>query len=100
MTTSATGTVRDWLVAAGWEGELLEEAWRVALCESGHTADARGDSGGSLGLFQLNPLWFFYAGVPLEQWADPIVNARVALVTYWYDVGRGYAPWTQWTCKP
>ena len=33
-------------------------------------------------------------------WADPVVNARVALMVYRYDLERGHSAWTQWVCKP
>lgn len=85
----------------GWPEGIISEALAVSWCESKWSPYASGDSGRSRGLFQLNvATWFSYAGADPELWADPLTNARVAWLTYQYDLGRGYAPWTQWTCKP
>lgn len=93
--------LREVLRLAGWPEELWEAAGRVVGCESNLRPGAVGDSGRSVGLFQLNlETWFRYAGEDPEQWADPIVNARTAYATYIYDLGRGQPAWTQWTCKP
>lgn len=84
------------LTAAGWPAELHDAAMRVARCESSWSPGAIGDHGASLGLFQVNlKTWFPYAGEDPEQWADPIVNARVALAAYRYSDG-----WRQWSCRP
>jgi hypothetical protein len=89
------------LEAAGWPTELIPQALAVAWCESKWSPYARGDSGRSVGLFQLNlQTWFTYAGEDPTEWADPLVNARTALTTYRYDIARGYPPWKQWSCKP
>lgn len=89
------------LISAGWSESLIPEALRVIECESRGNSTAIGDSGRSVGLFQLNKeTWFRYAGTDPDMWHDPYVNAVTALATYNYDIGRGYAPWTQWTCKP
>lgn len=87
------------LTEAGWPEELLAEALTVAYCESKWSPYAVGDGGHSLGLFQLNGMWFGYAGEDRSQWADPVVNARTAWATYQYDIGRGYVPWKQWSCR-
>jgi hypothetical protein len=87
------------LTVAGWPEELLAEALTVAYCESRYRPGAVGDGGNSLGLFQLNGMWFGYAGEDRSQWADPVVNARTAWATYQYDIGRGYVPWKQWSCR-
>lgn len=93
--------VRAVLVVAGWPVELLAEALTVAWCESKWSPNAVGDGGHSLGAFQLNKdTWFTYAGEDPAQWADPLVNARVAWAAYNYDISRGYVPWKQWSCKP
>ena len=87
------------LKVAGWPDALIPQALAVAWCESKWSPYALGDSGRSAGWFQLNiATWFQYAGEDAEHWADPVTNARVALATYRYDIGRGYRPWTQWSC--
>lgn len=94
------GEMRAVLTEAGWPVELHDQALAVSWCES-KWSSAVGDGGNSLGIFQLNKdTWFTYAGEDPEMWADPLVNARVAWATYQYDIGRGYMPWKQWSCKP
>lgn len=89
------------LAEAGWPAELIPQALAVSWCESKWSPGAIGDSGRSVGLFQVNAAtWFPYAGEDASQWADPLVNARVAWRTYQYDIGRGYESWRQWSCKP
>lgn len=93
--------VRAVLTEAGWPAELHDAALAVAWCESRWSPYAVGDGGNSLGLFQLNvATWFRYAGEDPALWAEPLVNARTAWATYNYDLGRGYEPWKQWSCKP
>ena len=92
--------MRALLSATGWPEELHGEALAVSYCESKFSPEAKGDSGQSLGLFQLNVLWFSYAGEDSAKWTDPAVNARTALATYRYDIAKGQAPWMQWGCKP
>ena len=87
------------LTAGGWPVELHGAALAVAWCESGWRPDAVGDQGRARGLFQLWPLWWDYAGVDAGLWADPVANAKAAYAVYLYDIGRGYAPFTQWTCR-
>lgn len=107
-----------WLAAAGWPRELWAEAARVAQCESGqkpHSASSRYTDGNGidhqdLGLFQLHQTWlpdgtagwgwFTVFGYSLDEWSNPVTNARVAYHVYQYDLSRGQRPWTQWTCKP
>jgi len=87
-----------------WRADLAA----IAVCESKLSPGAIGDSGNSLGLHQLDwQTWFAHAlglGIVVEsereQWADPVVNSRVALGVIRYDVARGYAPFLQWTCQP
>jgi hypothetical protein len=79
---------------AGWPPEEWERARAVAWCESRWRPDAVGDGGDSLGLFQLWGGWFAWAGVSAEQWADPVVNAAVAL-RVWETHG-----WEEWACRP
>jgi hypothetical protein len=83
----------------GWPENVLDEVAEVAWCESRY--DPRAVNGPAIrGLMQVHVLWFDYSGTPLEQWDDPVVNLRVALAAYHYDLRRGYEPWTQWQCRP
>lgn len=81
------------LRAAGWPGDAIADAAAVAWCESRWRPAAVGDSGRSLGLMQLWSGWFAWAGEDTERWADPVVNARVALAVW-----RVYG-WAQWACR-
>lgn len=92
-------SLRAVLTEAGWPVELHDQAMAIIHCESRGRPDAVGDGGNSLGMFQLNGMWFGYAGEDRSQWADPLVNARTAWATYNYDIGRGYVPWKQWSCR-
>lgn len=97
--TLTEAEVRAVLVAAGWPEGLIPQALAVSFCESRWSPYAAGDSGRSMGLFQVNlGTWFPYAGEDPAMWADPVVNARVAWATYNYDISRGQAPWKQWSC--
>lgn len=87
------------LQAAGWPTELIPQALAVAWCESKWSPAANGDSGRSKGWFQLNTMWFGYAGEDPAMWADPLVNARTALAVYRYEQARGYAPFANWSCR-
>lgn len=87
------------LALAGWPEEAREEAAKVAWCESRWSPRAVGDAGSSLGLFQLWSGWFDWAGVAVENWHDPVVNALVARLVYERDVARGRDPWSQWSCR-
>lgn len=84
--------------AAGWPAGRLNEVAEVAMCES--TYNPLATNGVIRGLMQVHPMWFDYAGVPLDQWADPLVNLQVALVVFEYDLQNGNPPWTQWECRP
>lgn len=86
------------LSEAGWPEDLRPAAKSVMYCESTWNSLAR--NGQYRGLFQLSPLWFDYAGVDIELWADPMVNARVAYLVVEYDLAREWDPWAQWECKP
>ena len=102
--------MRDVLAAAGWPAELHDQALSVACGignrrytsgESGCRPGAVGDSGRSLGLFQLNgATWGRYCGVSQDALLDAVVNASCAYRVYLYDVDRGQPAWTQWSVKP
>jgi len=90
--------VRIIAAVAGWPEHLLSEVQEVAWCESRN--DPLAINGPFRGLMQVYSLWFNYGNIDLSLWADPVVNMRVALVAYEYDIANGYEPWTQWQCRP
>ncbi|MDP2632908.1 MAG: hypothetical protein Q8P25_04290 [Candidatus Curtissbacteria bacterium] len=90
----------EWLKAGGWPEHLIRQAQSQVFCESRNDPVAISPNGLYKGLFGLSSMWFEYAGEDPEQWANPIINARVAWATYNYDLNRGQEPWTQWQCKP
>ena len=97
------GNVDGWLRAGGWPENLLAQARQVAWCESRWQPAAQ--NGQARGLFQVwQDLsgwgWFTTFGVDPNDWADPVVNARVALLVYKYDLQHGNPAWGQWVCKP
>ena len=101
---------REALTATGWPGELHTQALAV-FCgignarfpsgESNCSPHAMGDGGNSLGFAQLNAAtWAPYCGVTPEMLMDLHVNLACAYQVYLYDIGRGHAPWSQWSVKP
>lgn len=88
------------LAAAGWPPELVPDAIAVAWCESRFSPGAVGAGGAVLGLFQLWDGWFGWAGVPVDRWADPVANAKVALAVARRDLAIYGTHWHQWQCKP
>lgn len=91
-------TWESWARTAGWPEALLPDLGRVMWCESHYAPTAR--NGQYLGLMQLSPMWFAYAGEDLSLWTDPVVNLRTAYAVYLYDIVRGRPGFTQWQCKP
>ncbi|WBL37187.1 transglycosylase SLT domain-containing protein [Tepidiforma flava] len=85
-------------IEAGWPAELADSVARVAWCESRFRPDAVGY--GAYGLMQVIPLWFDYAGLSFEQWADPVANLKAALAAFRYSEAQGHKPWSAWSCKP
>ncbi len=85
-------------IEAGWPAELADAVARVAWCESRFRPDAVGY--GAYGLMQVVPLWFEYAGIGFDHWADPVANLRAALAAFRYGEGKGHSPWSAWSCKP
>ncbi|MCX7617815.1 lytic transglycosylase domain-containing protein [Tepidiforma sp.] len=85
-------------IEAGWPAELADSVARVAWCESRFRPDAVGY--GAYGLMQVIPLWFEYAGLSFEQWADPVANLKAALAAFRYSEAQGHKPWSAWSCKP
>lgn len=92
--------MRALLAAAGFEGELLEQALRVSRCESGWRPGSV-SPGGHLGLFQIEPgTWAPYAGVTRDALLEPSINARVAWLVVLYDRAHGRPDFAQWECQP
>lgn len=98
--TQTAEHVTEWLKAGGWPEHLIRQAQSRVFCESRNDPGAISPNGLYKGLFGLSSMWFAYAGEDPEQWDNPIINARVAWVTYNYDLNQGQEPWTQWQCKP
>jgi hypothetical protein len=92
--------VKMWLSQGGWPQELHNEALSVVFCESRNKPWAKSDNDLYRGLFGLSELWFDYSGENWENWADPVVNSKVAYATYLYDIKKNQPAWTQWMCKP
>lgn len=88
------GTFRRLALEEGWEPATLDDLVVVARCESNLRPDAV--NGGALGLLQLMPVWFAYAGESLDAWADPRTNLRAALGAYRYSGDT----FRQWECRP
>lgn len=97
---SASDKVTGWLISAGWPRELIEQAKEVIKCESTYQPNVINPRGPYYGLFQLDKGWFERFGVDFSLWANPVVNARLALEVYRNDIEEGKAPWAQWGCKP
>lgn len=91
--------------AAGFPADVLVGALQVVRgggsCPDGESGgDPRAVNGRYLGLWQLDPMWFEYAGEDLEQYADPLVNSRVAWRVILYDRATGGPDFRQWQCQP
>lgn len=79
-------------------GANYRSACIIAYCESSYHPDVIGDSGASLGIFQIQPRWhqaradaLFGPGANL---LDPEVNVRTAHV-----ISSGGTDWSQWSCR-
>ena len=88
----------DLLERTGWPEAQWENALRVTKCESGWIPEAinigdQRDGLHSTGLFQLWSGWYRAAGLSYDDWRDPDVNARAALVA-WQTSG-----WSPWSCR-
>ena len=81
------------MVKAGWPAETIAVGIGVAMAESGGDPTIRGgpNSNGTYdyGLFQINSIH----NPTAQDWADPVVNARMALKVY-RDAGNKWVPWT------
>lgn len=101
--TLTEAEVREILNAAGFEGDVLEEAIRVAWGESRWRPAVRGDGGNAYGLFQIHPEVWVAGGVcdgPYEALLAALPNARCARLILEYEEVRGYPRWANWTVKP
>jgi len=77
--------------AAGFSGTDLAIAVAIAYAESSGDANAIGDNGDSIGLWQINlPNHPEYEGVDLY---DPQTNANAAFAIY-QQAGESFSPWT------
>lgn len=86
------------LEVTGWENKDIETALEIAWCESRFSPYAVGDSGRSVGLFQLNyDTWYRYAGFEGYPYHDAVVNALVAKKVWEYDIQK-YGKPHQWHC--
>lgn len=89
--TTSVGIIR--AVFPDWAEDY---AIRIARCETGGTFDPRatGDGGNSIGLFQINHVWWHlsWVGGP-GRLVDPWHNSRVAL-----RISGGGRDWSPWTC--
>lgn len=87
-------------------GPAADEALRVIRCESSGLPWET--NGIMLGLFQISDYhpasgwqgWWRYFGFDSSRYAEPAYNVELARRIYDYDLSHGYAPWTQWQCKP
>lgn len=78
------------LAAAGWPQSLWPWAEGIVWRESRGEPGVVSWTGEAYGLFQLIPGHFPRCGYPFSEWADPVVNAKVAWCVYQLD---GAAPW-------
>jgi hypothetical protein len=89
--------MQELLLHVGWPEAQIPTALRVARCESNYApaivnwGDQK-DGLGSTGLFQLWSGWYAAAGYAYADYADPVVNATVALYV-WETSG-----WHPWGC--
>jgi len=92
MNILSTNQIRQYCINAGFSQNILNAALSIAYCESSFDADAIGDNGNSIGLFQIhvpshpefNPTLLF----------DPQYNCNAAYQIY---TQAGYN-FTDWTC--
>ena len=77
---------------------VVEQANRVASCESGHNPQAVSPGGGNHGLFQINNVhrqqFEAVTGAPWSERYNPVHNTRYAEYL-WETQG-----WSPWSCRP
>ena len=79
---------------AAYFGDVYDQAYNVARCESGLNPEAVSPGGGNWGLFQINTVHqqrVANMGYSWDQILDPWVNAAVARSIY--DDAGGWGPW-------
>lgn len=79
----------------GANPQQIDEAIRIAHCESNHNWEAISPGGGNWGLFQINTVHrgrVAAMGIPWEHMLSPYQNAQVA-ADIWAEQG-----WSPWTC--
>ena len=81
---------------AGAPEEWIPDLVSISECESHHSPFAVGDSGNSLGQYQLWSGWARPAGFTAEELFDPLVNAKVAV--YVRSVRGRFGGPGGWTC--
>lgn len=82
--------IQSYAAAAGFSGADLQTAVAIALAESSGNPAAIGDSGNSLGLWQINlPAHPEFSGANLF---DPQSNAQAAFAIY--SAAGGFSPWS------
>lgn len=84
--------MRALLAEAGAPAEWIAPMLTIAWCESHYSPGAVGDSGNSLGVFQLWSGWFFAGEDPY----DPLTNARVAVRVR--EIRGRFGSTGGWTC--
>ena len=81
------------MVKAGWPAETISLGIAIAMAESGGDPAIKGgpNSNGTYdyGLFQINQIH----NPTAQNWADPVVNAGMALKIY-RDAGNKWLPWS------
>lgn len=98
--------VRQLLIEVGTPPEWIDPFVRIAWCESKWSPAAHGDSGNSVGLYQIGRSrpgwagWFTYLGIDEATALDPLVNTRTAVAIAHYSVARGQSPFSAWSCQP
>jgi len=85
-------------LAAGWPAETLTDLEEVAWCESRFHTHA--EYLGALGLMQVLPNWFEFAGLDKAMWWDPVTNLKAAYAAYREHERYSGDPWSAWTCHP
>lgn len=83
---------------AAWFGDIYDQAYGVAMCESTMNPNAVSPDGANLGLLQINRVhaddFEAVTGVPFaEGWWNPWLNAQYARKLY-----DGHGGWGPWSC--